>query len=504
MLFQIKKPFSSLRGLILAIFIVALFANVFLFIYHTANPYCRSDAWSELNDFLIPCWNQGYFSVSDLYKIRISSHHTQVLNRILLVCNAKLFGLDFRAEAMFASLFLLGIVCVLLRHLYFITAIKKINWKSFVVLSAFVTLIVNLNTTVNYVWSLVTLGYISVFVILVLYLHLSKRLLKSQTPNLITVVLLTVVLLLGDNIGVTAVLSCVFVSLVVAIHKKHPKTLVTTAVLVIAVLLYSFIRHQLVINAGTPVQEGGRAVLGLEYLWNHLAELPSIITAPFSSSVIQIDHLAKFFPSNAFAAASALGACVIGLHLWCWVLYIKHKLYKKTLLPAMLLILSYGLILAIILYRVPNFGINVLHSPRYSITYQLGLWGCGLIIAALFMSNDLRSKYKTFTLTAIAVCLLMLQSLFIVRAWRSSPYIVNYSETHAEQVLYYAGISETEAPCPESGGSKFCRLREGNKQKFVEFLQKNELNFFNPRILRQHNEFIKKRNKIINKRKNKH
>ena len=33
------------------IFVLALFANVFLFIYHTANPYIRSDAWSELNEF---------------------------------------------------------------------------------------------------------------------------------------------------------------------------------------------------------------------------------------------------------------------------------------------------------------------------------------------------------------------------------------------------------------------------------------------------------------------
>ncbi|MCH2147572.1 MAG: hypothetical protein MK073_07135, partial [Phycisphaerales bacterium] len=90
---------------------------MFYFISLTSNPYIRSDAWIELQHFLIGFWETGWFSLEDLYRIRSVTHHAHPMHRILLACNAVWLGLDFRLEALFASFFVLGILFVLLKDL---------------------------------------------------------------------------------------------------------------------------------------------------------------------------------------------------------------------------------------------------------------------------------------------------------------------------------------------------------------------------------------------------
>ena len=214
----------------------------------------------------------------------------------------------------------------------------------------------------------------------------------------------------------------------------------------------------------------------------------SAISIPFADSVVHKLHLKKVFGQHTYLVSGFLGLCVLAGHFCCWYLYIKYKIYKKTLLPALLLLFGYGLILGIVLYRIPLVapGAEYLHQPRYGRTFQIGLWGCGLIIASFMLGSTQKPKWRTTVITALSIGFLILQFSFARSAWRSNKFIVNHNERRAEQVLYFAGIAETEAPCTAKSKSKFCSLNEEKKELIVEFLQENQLNFFNPRLLKKH------------------
>jgi len=482
---------SKLRFVIIAIAII--FINVFVFILLTSNPYIRSDAWIELQHFLIGFWETGSFSLEDLYRIRSSTHHAQPFHRLLLAGNAVLFGLDFRVEAIFASLFTFGIVILFFKHLFKVFPQTLTSWKTVVVLAALGASVINLNTTTTFLWSLVTLGYIPIFFIILFYIHLSKRLVQHQPPNWLTVFLLCSLLFIADDSGVIAVISAILITCIWSFLQRTPKVLIYPSMLVVVLCLYIFWRNYFILASGTPVGSKSSVLKGIEYLFANPNEWFSAITIPFADSVVHKLHLKKVFSDHAPLVSGLLGLCVLGVHFCCWYLYIKYKIYKKTLLPALLLLFSYGLILGIVLYRIPTIasGAEYLHQPRYGRTFQIGLWGCGLIAACLMIGSTPKPKWRTAVITALSIGFLVLQLYFTRSAWRSSQFIVNHHEKRAEQVLYFAGIAETESPCTVKSKSKFCSFKEEKKELLVEFLQENELNFFNPRLLKKHRMMYK-------------
>lgn len=102
-----------------------------------------------------------------------------------------------------------------------------------------------------------------------------------------------------------------------------------------------------------------------------------------------------------------LGAAVIAAYLLALWLNYKHRLYKKTMLPLMLLAaggMNHVLILVSRwIFELENYGM----SSRYALQYQIGMFG--IILTFAFVWKDLHISRKSLSQAAIAlICCVVL------------------------------------------------------------------------------------------------
>tara|TARA_X000001036_G_C20692402_1_gene809861 strand:- start:2038 stop:3528 length:1491 start_codon:yes stop_codon:yes gene_type:complete len=482
-------------------FILIMYVNLFLFIYLTSNPYVYLDAWFEIQIFLIDFWESGSLQIQDLYRVRSFSSHAHPLHRLLLIANAIVFGLDFKIEALFGSLFLLGILFILLKHLTDISKILIFDWRASLAIVALSATIINLNTTTSFLWSLVTLGYISIFITICFFVHFSNKIIHNKNLDAVSLLLILLMLFIGDTSGIVAAISAIIISSIFAIFSKSIRLWLHPFAVCISLILYLLWRDYILTLSGTPelgspLLKGGIAsptlLSGIQYFISNPEEiLPSILT-PFSESFISRKQLYIVFGSSSLILTNIIGVFILSVHAWCICLYIRCQMYKKTLLPLFLLLFAYGLILGIIFYRIPIViqGSEYLHNERYGRTFQVTLWSCGFIMAYYMLNTKYPFNLKKHLITIASICFLILQFGFIYNAWQSRSINIKLQEKSADQIRYIAGHLQDEVPC---NSSTFCDFDLETQQRLTMFLRNNKLNFFNPNIIeRQQKGIIQK------------
>ena len=152
----------------------------------------------------------------------------------------------------------------------------------------------------------------------------------------------------------------------------------------------------------------------------------------------------------------------------------------------MLMLYSYALTAGIMIYRVPDLGVNYIHQPRYVKTYSIGLWGCAWGLLSLYVVKGTASSYvKSYkNILYVAVFLIMLVQFIHARhAWNAQKYNIVWQKNHAARIVYYGGDEFLGKPCPEvNAKSKICRMGQKRRETLVGFLKDNKLNVFSERI----------------------
>lgn len=460
---------------------VLLAINLIVYVANTATPHLRADAWFFLSEFLIP-WHEGNFSFFDLYTVRSDADHVQPVHRILFFANAELFDLDFRVEAIVGVLFLIFVAGALVKH--FKSSIYDFSDNRTVVfmMLCLCMVVLGFNTTNIYTWSLVALGYMTIFINVCLFIYLSKFINEISGKNAILLILMAMLaLFVGDDVGILVVSLSALMLFIVSLFKRDKNVLVMAIAIISIVFFYGMIKSNIITYLNVS-NESGRFLSAIEYYVNNLGEILEIVSAPFADSVVHLSYLKKTF-SDFKSLSIFIGCLVILFHIYCWFFYLKFKLYERSYLPLMLMLYSYALIAGVLVYRIPDFGVGYLHSPRYIRAYQPGLWGALLCFIAVYSQKHTEmNKYLKNTVAGIFVFLFILQFSYINLAWKSSGYINKYSQGEAKRMFYYAGDSEQNSPCKANSPEKICKLKASERERLLGFLKENELNVFSPRI----------------------
>ena len=464
---------------------IALALNTITLTYQIANPFVRSDGWYFVHDFLMPYYD-GTLSIHDLFKIRGPSDHIQPVHRALLIINAELFELDFRYEAIVGVFFLIAIAVFSIRHFFSTHNEFRLNIYTTAGLIAFLFTVFSLNSKMTYNWSLVTLGFMPLFLILLLFVYVSNLITrdKGTFTGLFTLSALTV--FTGDNGASLAIITTSLIVLITAVFQRSVRAIKTFLVLILMMVAYHLMRAWLVSMdtiGSDAVQKAS------EFYSDNLNRLYLVVVKPLSDSLIHNAYLSHL-PIDSAAITIIIGVSLLIAHAYYLYAFYRYREYKTSYLPIFLMFYSYALIAGILLYRVPQFGIGYLDSPRYVRAYQIGLWGLVWGYISLYANHYKDNRWQVYlnkALMTAASLMIILQIAIIGIIWNIRDRDITWNREHAANILFYSGDAKNGRSCTDNKKPyPICNMDEEYRSRILSFLKAHELNAFSPRLQRDY------------------
>ena len=464
--------------------VVATIAVLNAWTYSSAatGPLMQADAWYFL-DVFVSKYLDGTLRFWDLFVQRGGSDHAQPLQKLILLFHTRYFDMDYRIEGLIGTA--LGIAWCSVVALAVWTTQRRdraIHVSTPIVLALVFVLGLSINSTNVFTWSLVTLIYVTLLVAM-LYFLASIRLTESPHP----VWLAPVALLQGLLIDEVAII--VFVASVIATGLFSPasrrnKLLAGAAglggLLVARLVLY------LISSRGL---EGSVAPPGalLDALVSTSAFRGAAI--PFSDALIHVEHLQRFFPESTGSALFAVAAFVILLHIYFWgaAASAVRQGHRSTSLAiaVFLMLVSYALTAGIVVGRVPTFGWEYLHQPRYVIFYQTGL----VAIAVMFVyrlglvANEATARrplggIESAGIIVITLLLIVAQLVVARQSWNLPRYLTPYWQNASLVMQRLLEDPSNVEQCPDI--LSVCEYPVERREHLMGLLAQHQLNVFSP------------------------
>ena len=455
--------------------------NLLYFISQAASPIIRSDSWYYL-DTIVLKWATKGFDFFDIFIKRQLIDHSQPLNKISLYLNYKFFNLDFRVEALIGY-FGLILLIILSVNIYFKRFdLENRTWLSGVFFIGAISMITSLNTTEIYTWSLVTFAFIYLLLAFIVAI-MAFNFLNEKSTFLSLSITMAIFLLLGDTAAVIVWLSITICVVFLAFFNNRTyRTSSLKWIIITGLLLFIYF---IAVNAKFITLEWGRELKPQHenniYLLNPFSYI-EILRIVFSSAIAHALHLQVF--GKLSRILSFVIACVILVfYIRYFILLIsyKDKITKEKFITLFLLVYATVSIIAIIFGRIPDFGIEYLKQPRYVFFYQIIPFA--LLLDAAFTAK-LKFKplriFKKIYFVTLTTSFILLQTMFILSAYRSIYWLSKYNDKQVKTIGYYTKNKELpQAECTEYS-APLCQMPPDKRNMLLGFLEHEELNVFNP------------------------
>lgn len=193
------------------------------------------------------------------------------------------------------------------------------------------------------------------------------------------------------------------------------------------------------------------------------------ILEAFASPIIGIEVVSNVIKTS--AGVCLLGAVVIFFYLLALWMNVKYRLWERTILPLMLILIG-GVNHALVLYSrwiflQENYGM----ASRYAIQYEMGIFGILLTFAAVFALKRER-KQVLAVLAGGFICLLLAGNFYTTREELLKAPLRKLSlEQTIETALDYRNKTDEELGAQLHTNGERAR-------KALEILDKNNLNIF--------------------------
>ena len=193
------------------------------------------------------------------------------------------------------------------------------------------------------------------------------------------------------------------------------------------------------------------------------------ILEAFASPIIGIEVVSNVIKTS--AGVCLLGAAVICFYLLALWLNVKYRLWERTILPLMLILIG-GVNHALVLYSrwiflQENYGM----ASRYAIQYEMGIFGILLTFAAVFAIKKDR-KHVLAVAAGGFICLLLAGNFYTTREELLKAPLRRLSlEQTIETALDYKNKTDEELGAQLHTNGERAR-------KALEILDENNLNIF--------------------------
>ncbi len=461
------------------IFIALIVAiNAYSYVMVVSIPLVQSDAWRFLGSFLGRFIEHG-FSWLDLFS-QVNPNDTALpLQRLFLFFHTRFFGMDFRLEGLLGVLSGIGMVFLLTRAS---TALPVRRWQGSEcwLIAAIALTTLSLNSTNLYTWPLATQWFLPVLMS-VAYFWAARVWVSSGIAVFSATLLLGLLL---DEVAIPVFISAMGAMLLAKPGRRwgDARRFLLWGGLGLAGsrALYRLFQYLSPVSAISEASHRSFGVLLDPGIWQ-------AAFIPLSDAVIHQSNLVELFPGGGLVFAAMTSVVLIishGLFWWRCIFVSKSsdpRYATATFLAVATMLLCYGLVLGVVLQRVPEFGFDYLHQPRYVMFYQLNLAALAVLVYRDYTYMEGLTRAKN-TISAVLVIILMafgcLQFQLSTLAWEHAKYLSKYVEESALTLGKVAANPEKDIACPDI--LTVCNLPAEERRRATSLLVHYKLNLFSP------------------------
>lgn len=465
------------------------FLNCLYFVLRGTNPVMMADDWYFLDVFLRKAID-GTLGFADLFVKRLGPDHAQPLFKVVLLAEWRYLGLDLTLGAVLGVFAAAGCALVYLRLVA--PRVKRADPVRYVVWAAICALLFSLNggSASQWTWPLnallnITNLIILLFLLVVWHAHATRR-----------YVLLTVAtLFLGFSSDDQAIVTAIAAILALLLMRRADpnqrseaswkSALVILICMVVVRIGYLFtpriggavssqtFSHEVVLLIDRFSNQGW-------WMWVvYPLTVPVSIESPFRS----------VGATAWFAIVVLIGLILVAAHVWFWIKAFRCRYNRTTFVAVATMLVAYGWIGGIILFRVGHLGNEDVQVPRYIVLYT------GSLIALLLMWIATREKAPqrhAGKLQAVVrslpvigcMALVLVQIPISISTWRTRPYLHIYYATMADQIGALTADPERHMDCVPV--LPVCDWPANKRAELTRMLSQNELNVFSPQVQKLH------------------
>lgn len=464
---------------------LAMLVNAFAFAGRMANPLVYSDNWTFIDTFLRVALEEGA-GFGDFLVKRAGVDHAQPLNKLLMLANARWFGLDFRLESWFGLACAAGgwlLLCaIVLRDRRQAATHAMGPCAAALLLAAIVAVQVSPATADVYVYPMVTMAH-AFYLLCFATLAAAWLAYRDRTawPMLLAAAAAGIV---GDDSAVLLVAAVAPALLFAGAREGRMRDAIRVVVLMALVLLVCrgiYMAFGEIRGTTNPDFNVGLAerVTGLAAQWRDAWQW---LVTPLTMGLVPAATLRTAFGDGWEAARIALAVLVAIAHGWFWWRALRLRPGATWFVAVALMLLFYAMVAGILYGRVFVRGAEFLEQGRYAVFYQLG------IVALLLMAlapGALRSVRGAAVAACVALLLLAAQAALAVHAWERLP---GYRAAYVVMARDMAAVARDPRtpPDPCAVGIDICVRPEATRIALMAMLVEHRLNLFSPRFRASH------------------
>ncbi|HEV2538429.1 MAG TPA: hypothetical protein VGU03_01870 [Frateuria sp.] len=493
----VRRGSTSASRIALAVtwsFVILLMVNALWFVLRASSPVIQADAWYYLDVFVRKAID-GRLQITDFFVKRSADDHALPLFKLILLFEWRYFDLDYVVEAVFGVL--ATIACALIFYAVLMRHWPRNTGNGVPLLAwiAICALLFSLGSVGVWVWPLVALENITILVILFFMLavwHAHRS--QHYLPLVVAILVLGIS---SDDSAIIAVIATLM-SVLLAL-RADPEQRVFSAWRIIAIVIgfEVLVRIGYAHIPGAPVASAHASTPLVSVLverfkqggWWQWILLPLVLPVYYQSPL-------KTSQADVwFAVQAIMGVLLLAAHVFFWRRALRGRYNLPVFMAVCMMLLSYGWLAGIILWRVSASGNDYLEQPRYVMLYAeqlialLLMWAGSQELGFEAVTTRRRpviwwQTMRTWGPVVGALLLLLAQVPQSIHAWRMPKY---------EWAYYAKQAAEIDALARDPVHTKDCDLvnpvcGESPKirRELTQLLSANRLNIYSPRMRRWH------------------
>lgn len=467
------------------------FLNTLLFVLHSANPTLMADDWYFFHVFGSKALDHT-LTLGDFFGRRNGPDHAEPLIKLAILWCVTKFKLDLSVEAVIGAF--VALLYALLLHSVISRSVRGgPDWAKLLAWVTVAAVLLSLNSMVLWSWAENSMQYSS-DILMPLFLWVAWCSCRQQRYWLLLVVTFAMAVVGDDNAIICAIAALIAFSLHFALRREERRHSAMIAMgIIVAVMIAVRIGYHFAPRLGGTAVSPLQGINGLlEQVaaghWRAWIDAP-ITWGVISRNVFSDDHSHWFI---LFRGAVFLG--MIAAEVWFWIRTVRFKWSALTFISVGLMLVSYGWIAGILIYRAPVFGTEAFNQPRYVRLYEFQVIALALMwLGAVVDGTQASRRTRWLSMTGALACLVVvvLQVPISISAWRTVPYIRAYYQTQAQQT-YLLSLNPADpdvlAHCNQQ--LQLCGMPVHERSELVGILRSRRVGIFSPSVIAAHSMLL--------------
>lgn len=481
-----RDPGAARRARALLWILVAIVViNTAAFASRVANPLVYSDNWTFIDTFLRVAIEDGA-GFGDFLVKRAGVDHAQPLGKLLMLVNARWFGLDFSLESRVALACAVagwGLICLV--------AARELARRGggdaipvALLLAAILAVQLSLGSVAVYAYPMVTMAH--AFHLFAFCMLLAAWMALRGRHRWLLALATFACGIVGDDSAILLGAAVAAAALLYAWRAdRFGDAVQVLAIVTIALLAcrgvyaaFGEIRGATSpdFNVSLSARIGGLAAQWRDaWLW---------IVAPLSGGIVSAQTLMAIAGEHWIAVRVALALIVACAHAWFWRTALHTRTGAPWFMATGLMLLFYAMVAGILIGRVFVRGAAFLDQGRYAVFYQLGTVALLLMAIAALAGGAATIARRRWTCAA-AIAVLLMQIPLSLHAW---PQAARYEGMYARMARDMARMARDPLhPPPDcTHGIDICVRPPETRVALMRMLVVHRLNLFSPQFQARH------------------